>query len=53
MEAVFAQARDAVTTAEEYLVDEGWKLVEIEPEIIAVNGNGHAPAPVNGNGTNG
>ena len=40
VEAVFAQARDAVTTAEEYLVDEGWKPVEIEPETVAVNGNG-------------
>ena len=37
-EAVFAQARDAEATAEEYLVDEDWKAVEIEPE--AVNGNG-------------
>ena len=34
-------------------MDDGWKVVEIEPEIIAVNGNGHAPAPINGNGTNG
>ena len=50
VEAVFAQARDAEATAEGYLVDEGWKPVEIEPEIIAVNGNGsHA----NGNGANG
>ena len=53
VEEVFAQARDAEATAEEYLVDDDWKVVEIEPEIIAVNGNGHAPAPVNGNGTNG
>ena len=53
LEEVFAQARDAEATAEEYLVDEGWKPVEIDPEIIAVNCNGHAPAPVNGNGTNG
>ena len=52
VEQVFAQVRHAEATAEEYLVDEGWKPVEIEPEIIAVNGNGHAPAPVNGNGTN-
>ena len=43
VEAVFAQARDAVTTAEEYLVDDGWKVVEIEPE----------PEPVNNNGANG
>ena len=46
VEAVFAQARDAEATAEEYLVDDDWKLVEVEPE--AVNGNGHhdeAPEP--------
>ena len=53
VEAVFAQARNAEATAEELLVDDGWKPVEIEPEIVGVNGNGHAPAPVNGNGTNG
>ena len=53
VEAVFAQARDAETTAEEYLVDDGWKPVEIDPEAVGVNGNGHAPAPINGNGTNG
>ena len=40
VEAVFAQARDAEATAEEMLVDDGWKLVEVEPETIAVNGNG-------------
>ena len=40
VEAVFAQARDAEATAEEYLVDDDWRPVEIEPEIIAVNGNG-------------
>ena len=41
MEQVFAQARDAEATAEEYLVDDGWKPVEVEPEAVAVNGNGH------------
>ena len=40
VEAVFAQARDAEASAEEYLVDDDWKAVEIEPEAIAVNGNG-------------
>ena len=25
-------------------MDDGWKLVEVEPEIIAVNGNGHSDA---------
>ena len=39
VEEVFAQARDAEASAEEYLVDDDWKLVEVEPE--AVNGNGH------------
>ena len=41
VEEVFAQARDAESTAEELLVDDGWKLVELEPEAVAVNGNGH------------
>ncbi len=44
LEEAFAQARDAEASAEEFLVDDGWKVVEIEPETIAVNGNG------NGNG---
>ena len=41
VEEVFAQARNAEATAEELLVDDGWKLVEVEPETIGVNGNGH------------
>ena len=41
MEGVFAQARNAESEAEELLVDDGWKVVEIEPETISVNGNGH------------
>ena len=45
MEEVFAQARNAESEAEELLVDDGWKVVEVEPETIAVNGNG-----ANGNG---
>ena len=45
VEEVFAQARDAEASAEEYLVDDGWKVVEIEPEAVEVNGNG-----ANGNG---
>ncbi len=40
MEEVFAQARDAEATAEELLVDDGWKVVEIEPETVETNGNG-------------
>ena len=47
MEEVFAQARNAESEAEELLVDDGWKVVEVEPEVVAVNGNG-----VNGNGHN-
>ena len=41
VEAVFAQARDAEASAEEYLVDDGWKVVEVEPEAAPANGNGH------------
>ena len=41
MEEVFAQARNAESEAEELLVDDGWKVVEIDPEAVAVNGNGH------------
>ena len=37
VEEVFAQARDAEATAEEYLVDDDWKVVEVEPEAV----NGH------------
>ena len=40
VEAVFAAARDVEATAEELLVDEGWKLVETEPEAVEVYGNG-------------
>ena len=40
MEEVFAQARNAESEAEELLVDDGWKLVEVEPETVSVNGNG-------------
>ena len=50
VEEVFAQAKDAEATAEEYLVDDGWKVVEslrraghgVEPEAAPVNGNGHS-----------
>ena len=41
MEEVFAAARDAESTAEELLVDGSWKLVEVEPKAVEVNGNGH------------
>ena len=40
VEAVFAQARDAEAVGEELLVDDGWKVVEVEPEAVEVNGNG-------------
>ena len=48
MEEVFAQARNAEAASEEFLVDDGWKVVEVEPEAVEVNGNGHsdeAPEP--------
>ena len=51
VESVFAQARDAEAAAEEYLVDDGWKPVEVEPE--AVNGNGTNSLPRTGYGGNG
>ena len=41
MEEVFAQARDAEASAEELLVDEDWKPVEVEREAAAVKGNGN------------
>ena len=41
VEEVFAQARDAEAAGEEFLVDDDWKAVEIEPEAIPVNGNGN------------
>ena len=58
VEEVFARARDAEAAAEELLVDDGWKPVEMEPETIEASGNGHhdlfgvgpAVALVQGNG---
>ena len=44
MEEVFAQARNAESESEELLVDDDWKIVEVEPEAIAANGNGHHEA---------
>ena len=41
VESVFAQAREAEATAEEYLVDDGWRAVGVEPEPVAVEVNGH------------
>ena len=36
VEQVFAQARDAEATSEEFLVDDGWKAVGAEPEPVVV-----------------
>ena len=47
VEDVFAQARDAEASAEEFLVEDDWKVVEVAPETAPVNGNGHHS---NGNG---
>ena len=44
VEAVFAQARDAEAAGEEYLVDDGWKALEVEPETVEANGNGRHTA---------
>ena len=41
IEEVFARAKNAESEAEEYLVDDGWKAVKVEPETISVNGNGN------------
>ena len=45
VEEVFAQAQDAVSEAEELLVDADWRPVEVDPEAVAVDGSG-----TNGNG---
>ena len=47
VEEVFAQACNTEGEAEELLVDDGWRVVGVKPEAIAVNGNGHH---ANGNG---
>ena len=60
VEDVFAQARDAESEAEELLVDADWRPVEVEPEAVEANGNGHHDAlgptvelvPVNGHSGN-
>jgi len=44
VEDVFARARDAEASAEEFLVDDGWQAVEVELESVAVNGKGHHDA---------
>ena len=41
VEAVFAWAKGVEASAEEYLVDDGWKLAEAQPETVEVNGNRH------------
>ena len=42
VEQVFAQARDAEASAEEFLVDDGWKAADTEPEpvVVEVHANG-------------
>ena len=40
VECAFAQARQAESAAAELLVDEDWKSLEVEPEVVPVNGNG-------------
>ena len=50
MEDVLAQARDAEAASEEFLVDDGWKVVEVEPEAVEVNGNGTNGHHANGIG---
>ncbi len=58
VEAAFTQARDAEASAEELLVDDGWKVVEslpsarhgVEPEAVDVNGNGLPRTGYGGNG---
>ena len=40
VEDVFAQARDAEATAEELLVDEGWKTFGVALEVFGANRNG-------------
>ena len=52
VEEVFARARDAEATAEELLVDDGWKPIEslprtgcgVDPEALGFNGNGNTHA---------
>ncbi len=43
VEAVFAAARDAESTAEEYLVDDGWKSADVEPVIFDAGHDGVEP----------
>ena len=61
VEQVFAQTRDAEASAEEYLVDDGWKVVEslpraghgVETETLEVNSLPRTGYGVNGNGHHG
>ena len=57
VEDVLAQTRDAEASAEEYLVDDGWKVVEVEPPASPASSSdrpsGREAVEVNGNGTNG
>lgn len=51
VEEVFAQARDAAASAEELLVDDGWQLVEVEPEAVELDGSGANGHHANGSGS--
>ena len=51
VEDVFAQARDAEAIAEEYLVDDDWKPVEVEPEVVEAQRNGTNEHAGNGIGS--
>ena len=42
MEQVFAAARHAESTAEEYLVDDGWQVPEPEPVVLNASPGGTA-----------
>ena len=61
VEEVFSKARDAVTEAEELLVDADWRPADVNGNGHSANGNGHLDAlgptvelvPVNGHNGNG
>ena len=58
VEAMSAQSREAGASAEGYLADDGWKVVEAEPGTVHINGHvttngnasGLAAVPANRNG---
>ena len=50
VESVFVEEQQVAAEAEALLVDDGWKLVNVEPEAVAVHANGNES---NGHGSNG